>query len=670
LLEAQHKDLEGLLFLHAKTIDYGDSVDGQNGVSDGIENVSQTNEESSGGSEVTADSNSSSFSLMDNIWAIAAVAALGAMFLTVLACTTILWCDWRKRKAKKEQLQQQKFFKQQQQQQQEQQQANGNYIADNLMHMPTLASEETETPSPSTSDDVFANNYTQSMPSNNNQTRASSIIHAIRKKSVISATSNKSKAAQTHLQQSRSTDDEDPSPAKLQDKAPSVIYSVGEDTTTMLYPAIHRGRQDSRDLSEFDGYSMDGMSAIGGGLDTASTNASSLGKKQHPLLLAQRNVVYSSEVPRDFDSVWDAESKLTASEGGGHERNLSIDDSILGKSIGSEVMTKQPMDEDPIINSTGLNRLDEDGDGGSENFLNEFDDESESESTSNRGAFTLELLKGNISDKSKRKSLAADDDDSILGDIGGRSECVDISTATGMEEVEGEGAKENGEVDANVPGSGESVDSSPSWAGRIKSALMRSSSKTALDQIVNISLDDNEKSNNAGSDSVLSDIFRPTAITASGSVSNNEDSISSPQKAPPTSSLIETASSQESEQLSINNSVLGNQTSPNSVKDKFVSSLSLSRSFSRNNDDDRSVNSSRSAKSSSSRRSNHSSASQTSATSNAAESVKAKQSKALGLTNSMDEEVDEDPADMIENINAMLSECRVILDTDVDGPVK
>ena len=36
----------------------------------------------------------------------------------------------------------------------------------------------------------------------------------------------------------------------------------------------------------------------------------------------------------------------------------------------------------------------------------------------------------------------------------------------------------------------------------------------------------------------------------------------------------------------------------------------------------------------------------------------------------MDEEVDEDPSDMIENINDMLTECRVILDTDVDGPAK
>ena len=46
---------------------------------------------------------------------------------------------------------------------------------------------------------------------------------------------------------------------------------------------------------------------------------------------------------------------------------------------------------------------------------------------------------------------------------------------------------------------------------------------------------------------------------------------------------------------------------------------------------------------------------------------KEKRDNALGFTNSYEEEVDEDPAEMIENINSMLLECRVILDTDVDA---
>jgi len=37
---------------------------------------------------------------------------------------------------------------------------------------------------------------------------------------------------------------------------------------------------------------------------------------------------------------------------------------------------------------------------------------------------------------------------------------------------------------------------------------------------------------------------------------------------------------------------------------------------------------------------------------------------ALGITNSVDDEMDEHPDAMIDNINTMLSECRVILDKD------
>lgn len=640
LLEAQHEDLAGLLLVHAKSVEEGDSIN--NGVDGGLEKVEGTPV----ATPSTADAGSSeeSFSLMDNIWAIAAVAALGAMFLTILMCTTVLWCDWRKRKARKERIREEKLMKAQQ--------SSGDVFNDNLMNIPTLPSEETtELQSPS-SDDFVSNNRLSNAGTSRTSIARPSIMSSIRKKSI---TTTKSKAAETHLQLSRSIDDEDPSPTKSQEAAPSVVYSVGEDTTTMLYPALHRGRQNSRDLSEFDGYSMDGMSAIGVGLDGSST-ANGSASKQHPLL-AQRNVMYSGEVPRDFDSVWDDESKLTSTERG-HERNLSIgSDSILGKSVG-EI---QPMDKEPIVNLTGLNRLDEDqansGSGGSKNFLNEFDDGSESEN-SNRGAFTLELLKG--SGKSKRK-VVADDDDSILGDIGIRNEYMNVSAA--MEDVEEEDSLKE-EKDAVVPSSDASVDSSPSWAGRIKSALMRSTSKTALEQTVK----DDDSSAGGGVGSSSSAIFRPTAAD-SASVGADSNSVSSQQKSSPVTSPIETAPSHESHEQTnnaANTSILSHQTSPNSVKDKFVSSLGLSLSFSRNNDDDNSVSSARSARSSSSHRSSHSRNSRASA----AASSKSKQPNALGLTNSMDDEVDEDPTDMIENINEMLSECRVILDTDVDAPVK
>ncbi len=111
---------------------------------------------------------------------------------------------------------------------------------------------------------------------------------------------------------------------------------------------------------------------------------------------------------------------------------------------------------------------------------------------------------------------------------------------------------------------------------------------------------------------------------------------------------------------------MGNQASPSSVKDKFVSSLglTLSNSFSfSKNDDEGSVSSGLSARSSTSHRSSTSRKSNSSA----AGRSQTKRDNALGLTNSYEEEVDEDPAEMIENINSMLLECRVILDTDVDA---
>eukprot|EP00804_Cyclotella_cryptica_P027335 CCRYP_016206-RC/>CCRYP_016206-RC protein AED:0.23 eAED:0.27 QI:0/0/0/1/0/0/2/0/822 len=649
LLEAQNPELDGLLLVGAKEVSDGDAIAGNNGDSQGLDKIydppvdTSSNPDAANGN-TDSNSNSNSFSISSNIWAIAAVAALGAMFLTILMCTTVLWCDWRKRKARKERMREHKEFIKQQQQQQNNASSNDDYFHDNLRVIPTLPSEETMdgvTPSPSTqdSDTSLYNNVEKN--NNSLNTNRTSIIQNIRKKSV-----SKSKAAQNHLQLSSSMDDEDSSsPSKtFQEPAPSVTYSVGEDTTTMLYPAIHRGRQNSRDLSEFDGYSMDGMSAMDGHAFESQSNASSNNNnnsnKQHPLLV-QRNIMYSGEVPRDFDSVWDDESKMTMSIVEGQGITLD-DDSIMGSSILND--TTMDKDDKPILDlKSGLNRLDEDN-AVSKNFLNEFDSESESESSSNRGAFTLELLKGNT--KTKKKSLAPDDDDSILGDIGGRSELVDSTSA--MEEVEEE--EEVGESNEKVPSSEESVDSSPSWAGRIKSALLRSTSKTTVEHL-NTAIEED------GIESTTNSIFRPAALATSQGAST---------------SPIETTASEESrERSTATNAILGNQASPSSVKDKFVSSLglTLSSSFSKATDDEGSVGSSRSARSSSSRRSNASLASRTSTSGASTARSKSREPKALGLTNSVDEEVDEDPAEMIENINSMLSECRVILDTDVEGPV-
>ena len=217
-----------------------------------------------------------------------------------------------------------------------------------------------------------------------------------------------------------------------------------------------------------------------------------------------------------------------------------------------------------------------------------------------------------------------DDDDSILGDIGGRSK-VDVSHSN-MEEVEEEDSKRAGRESNNgVPSSEESVDSMPLWAGRMKSALMRSGNALSDG-------DDNAVRSSANA------IFRPTRA------------VTPPRTSPGGSDA----------------NILGNQASPSSVKDKFVSSLGLklSNSFSfSKNDDEVSVSSGLSAKSSTSHRSSTSRKSNSSAASRS----QTKRDNALGLTNSYEEEVDEDPAEMIENINSMLSECRVILDTVVDA---
>ncbi|KAL7489423.1 hypothetical protein ACHAW6_015017 [Cyclotella cf. meneghiniana] len=645
LLEAQNPQLDGLLLVGAKEVSDGDSIVGNNGDSQGLDKIDNppvdtaTNANTNNNNE--SNNTGNSFSITSNIWAVAAVAALGAMFLTILMCTTVLWCDWRKRKARKERIREHKEFIKQQQQNNNVS-PNDDYFHDNLRAIPTLPSEETmdgTTPSPSTQDSDIAHYNTDK--NNGHNSNRSSIIDNIRKKSV-----SKSKAAQNHLQLSSSMDDEDISPSKIsQEPAPSVTYSVGEDTTTMLYPAIHRGRQNSRDLSEFDGYSMDGMSAIEGNAFESHSNTSSnnnySNNKQHPLMV-QRNVMYTGEVPRDFDSVWDDESKMTMSIVEGQGITLD-DDSIMGNSTLNE-STIDKVDKPIVDLKSGLNRLDEDS-GSNKNFLNEFDSESESESSSNRGAFTLELLKGNS--KSRKKSFAPDDDDSILGDIGGRSELADSSSA--MEDVEEE--EEEGETHEKVPSSEESVDSSPSWAGRIKSALLRSTSKTIVEQL-------NTANDEDAIESTTNAIFRPAALAISPAA---------------TTSPIEITASRESRERNTHTSEsLGNQTSPSSVKDKFVSSLglTLSSSFSRTNDDEGSVSSARSARSSTSRRSTTSRASCTSTSGASTARSKSREPKALGLTNSVDEEVDEDPVEMIENINSMLSECRVILDTDVEAPVK
>lgn len=422
----------------------------------------------------------------------------------------------------------------------------------------------------------------------------------------------KSKAANSHLQQANNIIEEPNNLSQdyqnLGDQAdyipeitPSIAdYSVGEDTT-MLYPTINRHRAHSKDnMSDFDGYSMDGMSAVDGGYSQfggsgggSNPDGSGIhsGKKS-------RDMYYTGEIPRDFDSVWgDDESKLTT--------DGSVDFTPAKKSSSSRKGEASAPNKEAYADlNQSLNKLIEHEYEESSHSntgerstvdLHEFD--SGSDSGSNRGAFTLELLgkkpsavKRNTSSSSATPSMSMDDEDSILGGLY-RDETSELG-GLGEEELSSSGDK--------VPGSGDSVDSTPSWAVPIQSALRNSGS-----------------------------IFRTSRVEKEGEDIREEDG----------------------------NSVASKESQEQRTKDKFVSSLSS---------DDGSVGSSRSKGSSRSTGNNSTkgTAANRGGTTRKETTAKSSEEKVLGLTNSMEEEVDEDPAAMIDNINSMLSECREILDTD------
>ena len=704
LREREHPDLKGLLLLGAREVNRGEGGTGGGNnagnagtmtttTTSGGTNVVGNNgygyvpspNESSGATESLNDNNNNGG--MNNIWAIAAVAALGAMFVTIILCTSILYCDWRKRKERRN-------HKRHASRQNGKSSVNGSLIEDrsNLSDgfsgmnsnsymnnnnnnsvealrivVPADSGEtDDQTPSPSTqgSDDHVVNTNSMMMMysnNNNNNTNAtfipnnqnngntvgrgsitgkmSNIVNKSRPKHASRAasagvlaqprpknasrtasvgrialpilTKSKSIAANAELQQSAGPVEDD---AYVPRVAPSVEYSVGEDTT-MLYPNMNRGRKGSRDDvsdGEFDGYSVDAASTLD--YDTPGMNRGGSGS---------RTSGSGVKESRDFDSVWDDESKMTASvmDGGHGEMGGMDDDTYAGISVGDGGPIPAPqvtmeMDDPNKANygdlSQSLNQLVEHQYGekspdSSKNVnLYELDSASDSGS-SNRGAFTLELLGNNKSSKGRK---ALDDDDSILGDMysqdGTMSQAEDDS-------IVGEG---------KVPSSADSVDSTPSWAAPIQSALLRSNHA--------------EKAANAtngdGPDS--SQIFRAPAsssITLSPMVESPSD---------------DDASSKQSQER---------------INDKFVSSLS------KNNDsDDRSISSNRSSRSNRSSGSSKSnrSANTRGSSSDAVAATNNRASSALGTSRSEDHEEDDDPEEMIESINNMLSECRVILDTD------
>ncbi|KAL3792019.1 hypothetical protein ACHAW5_009294 [Stephanodiscus triporus] len=465
-------------------------------------------------------------------------------------------------------------------------------------------------------------------------------------------------------------------------------YSVGEDTAMMLYPNINRNRASSRDYygpgeggyasDDFDGYSIDGMSAIGGdGVYSqfgGSGGGSGGGSAQRPApgrggraavgggggRGGGGDVYYAGEVPRDFDSVWGDD---TDDEG-----------SRATTGLASSAVVRDRNGHRADLNNGKFNMLVEQEveDGESQSGMGSVNSASETSGSmrGEAGAFTLELLgkgvrttatttttggrrglhhrtgsTGGSSTASAATPVGLDDDDSILGGMyrddeeegsasaaaggGGRLPNAGIGLGLGMNDddlsaivvidaddsvsnpgvlVGGGGVgREGGDADV-VPSCGDIVDSAPSWTA------------PGYEEEAGVAI--------------------PNSSTAPGKVK---------------SIFLDKEKQQELR-----------------TNEKFVSSLL--------NSDESSVGSNRS-------RGSHRSSKSTGSGSNSGRGVelegattkklssmddmtaKSSKDKALGLTNSMDEEVDEDPAAMIDNINSMLSECREILDTENTGLV-
>ncbi|KAL7463801.1 hypothetical protein ACHAXS_004153, partial [Conticribra weissflogii] len=697
LLSENHPDLKGLLLLGAREVEASQNGVGGNvnngdsnifapGSNAGVyENGDSGNDPAVGAQtgETNAKSNNGA---MNNVWAIAAVAALGAMFLTIILCTTVLYCDWRKRKERRNRKRTVTAGRDSHLHAHGYGNANGSSHGNRHKRSPTgggssipndgwnssngdefnsipsmdtdalrvvipAPSGETDdqTPSPSTqgsdehippNDDgngVGRGTLKLSKSMRLSQKNKPPIIHArsrstsVGRRGVSLPNLIKSKAANAQLEQTAGPAEEE---NYVPETAPSVTYSVGEDTT-VLFPTIHRmggvggvgggdgsagggsgvlGRRSSKEADgnsyisdgEFDGYSVDAASTLeqsygfdpsgGKGRGSGSANGSRGGGG------GGGSSLYSGDIPRDFDSVWDDESKITTSmdddtfmSGMDHNRAtaMQVNDEIkktygdLSKNLNE--LVEHQFGDNKSTDSSSKN-------------VNPYELDSGSESgSSNRGAFTLELLGHNKASKGKKST---DEEDSILGDM--YSQDGSLGLADECSSV-GEGGK--------VPSGADSVDSTPSWAAPIQSALLRSSAAKA-------------------------DVGTANASVAS--------SLRVASSSTPLSPTVEYSSEDDS----------SSKHSRDRVKDKFVSSLS------KNENDDRSTRSNGSIRSGRSNKSNRSSVSINDSNTSPSSGNKSSQPPALGASRSEDHEIDDDPEEMIESINNMLSECRGILDTE------
>ena len=715
-----------------------------------------------------------------NVWAIAAVAALGAMFLVIVLCTSILYCDWRGRRRRRERKRAERNAsagnargaprpshdrRLADVEMADMEDDGGKRGAKHDLHVLIPAmSDETEgieispatTNSSSRGRPSFANRATSSGGvmgggggsgngggGGSNRPPDRVVVTKKYRGSNESSFRRQQQKLQSQSQSQSPPGDVDVTDDNIGDvvvvaaaaagptspaddyaieeasRGGEDAYSVGEDTAAMLYPNINRNRGSSRDYGaggyasdDFDGYSIDGMSAIGvgggadggysqfGGSGGGSGGGGGGGGVHRPAARKAggggggvgggRDIYYSgSDVPRDFDSVWgddtdDDESRasrlVSASRAGdarGDNRLSLLAEAHEVEEGGSRASAAGGSVYSDIGDDSASEVYGSDGDGA--------------------GAFTLELLGKGVSrggaggrggggggggrllqrtasTGEASSSGGADDDDSILGEMYRDDETESARTAStarstrlpdagvggfpgmvGDDDLSAivalEDAPVGGEGDA-VPGGGDgdgSVGSDPSWAAPIQSALQRSvrhlfrtsSTSPPVPQMDTPRGDEREAGGGGGAATPPTD---PADAAPPGGKAG-----SSPPPGKVRSVFLDRERHQQQE-LSTN--------------EKFVSSL-LGGSDESSVGSKGSRGSHRSDKSGGSHRS--AGATTKRPTSRDETTAKSSNDRALGLTNSMDEEVDEDPAAMIDNINTMLSECREILDTEKAG---
>ncbi|KAL7435767.1 hypothetical protein ACHAXH_006298 [Discostella pseudostelligera] len=687
LQESNHPDLKGLLLIGASSeVEESQEEEGE-GDGDSTTTTTSTEESSNnngGGGSVT-------FMNM-NIWAIAAVAALAAMLLVILFCTSILYCDWRKRRERRERKRERMAAMNAASAASSNHHHNmynnnnhsntnpsyngstiGNekYLVDSSKNrsgveylqivVPNAGSGETEdvyispssgnssSPHQQQAQDISFNSTATAAAASGGKASSSSILGSrvkkYRRTSLPKSKNNKlvgkkqSKAANNQLRLADDVEAQqqmnksqphlivDPqifqpgmngngnigvqvnepyytdtdiaaaaaaasqmgsNPDILLGGGDSVLggvgvsedgYSVGEDSA-VLFPVSTRDRAGDY-MSDTDGYSIDEMSAVDGGYSQygADSNGGGALRSSSRKSSSVRDTYYTGDVPRDFDSVWgdDDASRMT---------NDTATDGSAEYAPAPPSGTRNTFSLIKLIEHD-YEEASQSASAGRGSNLHDFETESAT-SGSNQvaGAFTLELLGKSKTIKlhkntsggssvSVTPSSQEDDEDSILGRMYHDEESSELMAVVGDDNMSaidvGDGTGDDEyNAGAVVPSrSGDSVDSTPSWAAPIQSALLKSVNK-----------------------------FRSTTRIEKNSATD----------------------------------------------DSSVGS-------------NRSRGSHRSNNSSNSRGSNNSSSRK--------ETMAASTNdKALGLTNSMDEEIDEDPAAMIDNINSMLSECRDILDTE------